>query len=78
MNTKTMSVFEFTDMIKWYDLLDERVTERDLLLSYNLSMMTQEDENDSDRFIQMSFVELLEAIARLAEKKSKVPLGESE
>lgn len=51
MNHKTMSVFEFVDMVKFYDLLDERLTERDLYLSFNLAMMTQVDETTNDRFI---------------------------
>jgi hypothetical protein len=33
---------------------------------------------NSDRFIMMSFVEFLEALARLAEKKSMIPVGERE
>lgn len=50
-NFKSMSVFEFCEMARSYDLLDEKLTERELLLSYNLAMMTQEDELNSDRFI---------------------------
>lgn len=71
-----MSIIEFVDIIKFYELLDERLTERDIYLSFNLAMMTQEDETTNDRFIQMIFVEFLEALARIAEKKSMVPVGE--
>ena len=34
---------------------------------YNLSMMTQLDEFDSDKFINMNFIEFLEALCRVAE-----------
>ncbi|KAL4496016.1 hypothetical protein ABPG72_015438 [Tetrahymena utriculariae] len=73
--SQTMSINEFTDMVKSYNLLDEFLTERDILLAFNLAMMTQVDELNNDRFIQMTFVEFLEAIARLADKKSMLPLG---
>lgn len=35
---------------------------------YNLAMMTQVDEIDKERHINMIFVEFLEAIVRVAEK----------
>ncbi|EGR27628.1 leucine rich repeat protein [Ichthyophthirius multifiliis] len=76
--TKSMSVYEFRDMVYKYELLDERLQERDIIISYNLSMMTQVDELNNDRFIMMSFVEFLEALARLSEKKSMIPVGERE
>ncbi|EAR90532.2 hypothetical protein TTHERM_00120780 (macronuclear) [Tetrahymena thermophila SB210] len=73
--TQTMSINEFIDMVKNYNLLDDFLTERDILLAFNLAMMTQVDELNNDRFIQMTFVEFLEAIARLADKKCMLPLG---
>jgi hypothetical protein len=36
--------------------------------------MLQIDELDSDRIFQMSFIEFLEALARIAEKLSPIPL----
>lgn len=39
-NFKSMSVFEFCDMARFYDLLDDQLSERELLLSYNMAMMT--------------------------------------
>ncbi|KAL4496017.1 hypothetical protein ABPG72_015439 [Tetrahymena utriculariae] len=77
LNYKTMNVYELQEMIKQYDLLDDFLTERDVLLSFNLSMMTQENELSCDKYIQMSFIEFLECLARLAEKKSMVPVGEN-
>lgn len=52
------------------NLLDENFAERDIQLAFNLSMMTQVDELNQDRIFQMSFVEFLEAVARVAEKYS--------
>ncbi|EAR90533.1 hypothetical protein TTHERM_00120790 (macronuclear) [Tetrahymena thermophila SB210] len=77
LNYKTMNVYELQEMIKQYDLLDDFLTERDVLLSFNLAMMTQENELSCDKYIQMNFVEFLECLARLAEKKSMVPVGEN-
>ena len=73
---KSMSMAEFKDMVLKYDLLDDFLVERDIALSFNLAMMTQVDELTVDRHFQMTFVEFLEALARLAEKKSMTPLGE--
>ena len=39
-------------------------------MAFNLSMMVQIDELNSDRMFQMSFVEFLEALARMAEAVS--------
>ena len=41
-------------------------------------MMTQIDELNNDKYIMMCFVEFLEALARIAEKKSLIPVGERE
>ena len=46
------------------------INERDLAMFYNMSMMTQVDELDSDRCYEMSFVEFLEGFARLAKAAS--------
>jgi hypothetical protein len=47
--------------------IDDKVSEREVPLIFNLSMMTQIDEQISTRNTEMSFVEFLEAIARLAD-----------
>lgn len=44
------------------------------LFAYNLAMQTQVDELCSDRIFQMSITEFYEAVARLAEKASFLPL----
>ena len=71
-----MSLAEFRDIIMKYELLDDLFVERDITVCFNLSMMTQVDELSTDRPFQMMFVEFLEALSRVAEKKSMVPLGE--
>ena len=40
-------------------------------------MITQVDELTQDRNIRMSFIEFVEALARLAERISPCPLGEN-
>lgn len=68
--------------------IDTKLNERDIPLIFNLSMMTQVDELMGSRIFEMSFVEYLEAIARLAnlvsmpslkyDKKKVVDLEEAE
>ena len=38
-------------------------------------MLTSVDELETDRIFQMSFIEFLEGIARVAEKLSPIPVG---
>ena len=54
---------EFLEAVK----VDTKIAERDVPLIFNLSMMTQVDEQVSTRNTEMAFVEFLEAIARLAD-----------
>ncbi|EGR32874.1 leucine rich repeat protein [Ichthyophthirius multifiliis] len=44
------------------------------LLAFNFSMMTQIDEINSDRIFQMSLLEFMEAVARIAEDVSLEPI----
>lgn len=46
---------------------DQYLPMADIPLCFNLAMMTQLDEVDSERCAEMSFVEFMEAFARLAE-----------
>lgn len=50
--------------------IDKEITERDISLIFNLSMQTQVDELRSSRIFEMSYVEYLECIGRLADKVS--------
>ncbi|KAL4479131.1 hypothetical protein ABPG72_008961 [Tetrahymena utriculariae] len=75
-NQKTMSLQEFQDMVEDFHLKDTLLTERDIVLSYNLSLQTLQDEINSEKYMAMNFVEFLEGLARLAEFKSRTPVGE--
>ena len=70
-----MCLDELNDICKIINLYEENFVERDAFIAYNLSMMTQVDEINSNRTFEMSFVEFLEALARIAEKKSLPPYG---
>jgi hypothetical protein len=58
----------FQNFVDDTGLIDKCITERDPAILFSLSMMTQVNELDSDRHLQMSFVEFIEAFARLADK----------
>ena len=49
--------------------------DREINISYNLSMMTQIDEITKNRHMQMSLIEFYEALARLSEAYSPYPIG---
>lgn len=59
-------------------ILNDNLVDRDIVVAFNLSMMTQVDELNSDRIFQMNFVEFLEAIARIADVYSAASPGEEE
>ena len=46
--------------------IEDKLNERDIPLIFNLSMMTQVDELMTTRIFEMTFVEYIEAFARLA------------
>ncbi|EAS06061.2 hypothetical protein TTHERM_00853000 (macronuclear) [Tetrahymena thermophila SB210] len=75
---KTMSIYEFKDFVLQFELVDDFYAEKEIPFTYSLSIMTQIDELNSDRYFQMNFDEFLEALARIAEKKSMIPVGEVE
>jgi hypothetical protein len=60
--------------------ISKDITERDIGLCFSLSMMTQVDELKANRVWEMSFVEYLELLGRLADKISLCSLyyGEDE
>ena len=65
-----MCLDEFHDISSHAGFFDLNCVERDVNLAFNLSMMTQVDELENDRIFQMSFLEFMEGIARLADKLS--------
>ncbi len=71
-----MSLQDFTRLWNDLDLYDIYFSERELPTIYNLSMMTNIDEINSDKHLEMKFVEFLEAFSRIAEIYSPLPLDE--
>ncbi|CAD8171615.1 unnamed protein product [Paramecium pentaurelia] len=67
---KFMCLDEIHEICSQANLYDERFVERDADNAFNLSMMLQVDELESDRIFQMTFIEFLEAVARIADKVS--------
>lgn len=72
---KFMCLEEFNKLVSEAGMLTDNCGERDATLAFNLSMMNQVDELNSDRVYQMQFVEFLEALARITEKYSPLPYG---
>lgn len=63
-----MSISEFIELITFSEVCDEQFTNKEIGTIFNLSMMTQVDEIFQDRHMQMSFLEFVEAICRVADK----------
>lgn len=61
-----MSLEEFSDLCQYGGLINEGFPAREIDMVFNLAMTTQIDELNKDRHFQMSFVEFLEAITRVA------------
>ena len=74
--TKYMSVEEFFDLICSCGVVNEDFGQREISILFNLSMFTQKNELDFDRHFNMTFNEFIEAIGRVSEKISIVPLFE--
>lgn len=68
-----MAFDEFLNIFTESNLMNDQFPERDVITSFNLSIMTQVDELHFDRHMKMQFVEFLEAIARAAELLSLPP-----
>lgn len=62
-----MCLDEFSEIILKSNLLNDNFTAREIAIAFNLSMMTQVQELDTDRQYQMSFIEFLEAISRVSD-----------
>lgn len=65
---KFMSLDEFTEMITNAGVVDDTFGAREIAPLFNLAMMTQKNELDFDRHYNMVPVEMIEAIARVADK----------
>lgn len=64
--TPFMSLEEFKNLVVDFGL-ESTFPQSEIPVCYNLGMMTQEDEVDSERCAEMSLVEFMEAFARLAD-----------
>ena len=65
---KYMCCLEFEQLITEANVLSDKFGVKQLSILFNLSMMTQVDEVESERHINMTFVEFLEALVRVAER----------
>lgn len=74
-SSKMMYLGEFKKIFADALLIDELFTERDANLAFSMSVRYHENEVTSDRSLQLSFSEFLEAFARAAEKISTYPVG---
>jgi len=72
-----MAYDEFLSLLARADLITETFPEREVVLAYAQSMMTQVDELANDRHMKMQRPEFYEAIARAAETLSLPPPGEN-
>ena len=65
---KYMSPAEFQDMIIDSGVISKSFSYADIFPVWNLSMMTQVDEINSDKHMNMNFNEFIESIGRISEK----------
>ena len=65
-----MSLEEFCNLAAAASVTDDNFGQRELGVQFNLAMMTQVPELDSDRHIKMSIVEFIDGFARVADKIS--------
>eukprot|EP00357_Protocruzia_adherens_P018951 CAMPEP_0115001676 /NCGR_PEP_ID=MMETSP0216-20121206/17531_1 /TAXON_ID=223996 /ORGANISM="Protocruzia adherens, Strain Boccale" /LENGTH=225 /DNA_ID=CAMNT_0002367083 /DNA_START=124 /DNA_END=802 /DNA_ORIENTATION=+ len=63
-HARFMSLEEFQQLMTDADLLDENFVAREIDVSFALSMMTRVDELDTKKYIEMQFIEYIEAISR--------------
>ena len=63
-----MSMIEFTEIFQECGIFNDNFGSKQLPAQFAMSMMTQVDELDQDRHMQMSFAEYIEAFVRVAEQ----------
>ena len=68
-----MCLEEFDDMIQTSGVVDETFGAREIAPMFNLSMITQKDEIESDRHMNMQMTEFIESIGRVADKLALPP-----
>ncbi len=68
-----MAFDEFLGLLTDAELVSDVFTEREAILAFAQSMMTQVDELDNDRHMKMQLVEFFEGLARSADSLSLPP-----
>lgn len=63
-----MSIDEFFDIICSTQVVNEEFGQREIGTLYNLAMMTRVDELNEDKHMNMTYVEFLEGIGRVANR----------
>ena len=61
-----MSPIEFTELIDHSRIVNDFFSFKEILPIWNLSMMTQKDEINSDKHLNMNFTEFIEAVCRVS------------
>ena len=69
-----MALEEFRNLVTDFEL-DNVMPSSEIPLCYNLAMMTQLDEVDSERCAEMSYIEFMEAFAHIADLSDSESLG---
>lgn len=68
-----MSMNEFVNLVALSGVVDDGFSTREIGTIFNLSMMSQVDEIHSDRHCQMTFLEFVEAVCRVADRVIVAP-----
>ncbi len=63
-----MSLEEFNNMAVDADLFDDYFGQRELSIQFNLAMMTNVTELETDRHTKMSMVEFFDAFGRISDR----------
>ena len=63
-----MSLEEFEDICMDGGFINETLVQREIDISFNLAMMTQVDELNQNRHAEMTWVEFIEALSRVADQ----------
>lgn len=69
-----LSIEEFETFIQSAGLLNDMLTSTDVSVCFNLSLFTYVDEITKDHHLKMSYIEFIEAFARIADKASHSPI----
>lgn len=62
-------------MLLTANLMDETFGQREVGIQFNLAMMTQVNELDSDRHVKMNLAEFIDMFGRLADKLTLPEVG---